>query len=70
MASNEILVLSFICAFLNRQGDISAFMPNLAEESNPTSEQRLESRGDTIDDHYLGAQGYLGNRIDDVNIPS
>ena len=43
-------------------------MPSLAEESNPKSEQRLESRGDTIDHRYLGAQGYLGNRIELVNI--
>ena len=37
---------------------------------NPIHRQNKDSEscGDTIDDHYLGAQGYLRNRIDVVNI--
>jgi hypothetical protein len=48
--------------------EISACEPSLDEESNPKLEQGLESRGDTIDHRYLGAQGYLRNRIELVNI--
>ncbi len=48
--------------------EISACAPGIAEETNPKLKQRLESRGDTIRHRYLGAQGYLRNRIEVVNI--
>ncbi len=48
--------------------EISASAPSLAEDSNAKSKERLESRGDTICHRYLGAQGYLRNRIEVVNI--